>query len=97
MSAAIVIAGKDKGKTGKVLAINPKSQRAVVESINTSKKARRRTQQDQQGGFMDLEVPIHLSNLALIDKKKNKPTRYGISVGKDGSKLRLGKKSGDTI
>ena len=75
-----VIAGKDKGKTGKVLIVYPGQNRAVVESINVYKKAQRKTQQNQQGGFVDIELPIHLSNLMLIDKKSNKPTRFGMKT-----------------
>lgn len=93
----IVIAGKDKGKTGKVLKIFPKDNRAVVEHINLVKKARRRTQQDQQGGFVEIEAPIHMSNIMLVDKKTNKPTRFGVSILKDGSKVRISKKSGEVI
>ncbi len=93
----IVLAGKDKGKTGKVLQILPKANRAIVEHINVVKKSQRKTQENQQGGFIDIEVPIHLSNIALIDKKTNKPTRFGISIQKDGAKVRISKKSGEVI
>ncbi len=93
----IVIAGKDKGKKGKVLRIFPGKNRAVVESINKVKKAKRRTQQDQEGGFIDIEQPIHLSNVMLLDKKTNRPTRFGVSILKDGSKVRVSKKSGEVI
>ena len=93
----IVLAGKDKGKTGKVLHVNAKDQRVLVESINTVKKAQRPTQENQKGGFIDIERPIHLSNVALIDKKTNKPTRTGINILKDGSKVRISKKSGEVI
>jgi large subunit ribosomal protein L24 len=93
----IVTAGKDKGKTGKVLRIFPDGQRVLVENINQAKKAQRPTQQNQQGGFIEIEVPLHISNVMLLDKKTNKPTRFGISVLKDGSKVRISKKSGEVI
>ena len=93
----VVIAGKDKGKTGKVLQVYPENERALVEHINLVKKARRRTQQDQQGGFVDIEAPIHVSNIMLIDKKTNKPTRFSASILKDGTKVRISKKSGEVI
>ena len=93
----MVIAGKDKGKTGKVLSVLPSQQRAVVENINLVKKARRRTQQNQQGGFVDIEAPIHLSKIMLMDKKTNKPSRFRVSILKDGSKERISKKSGEVI
>ena len=93
----MVIVGKDKGKTGKVLKILPENNRLVGEKINIVKKARRRTQQDQQGGFVEIESSIHISNVMLVDKKTNKPTRFGISILKDGTKVRISKKSGEVI
>lgn len=93
----IVIAGKDRGKMGKILRVYPKANRVVVEKINIIKKAKRRTQQDQQGGFVELESPIHVSNVMLVDKKTNQPTRFGISVLKDGTKVRISKKSGEAV
>lgn len=93
----MVIAGKDKGKTGKVLRVIPEQQRAVVEHINLVKKAQRKTQQNQQGGFVNIEAPIHLSNIMLVDKKSNKPTRFGVSILKDGSRVRVSKKSKEVI
>lgn len=93
----MVIAGKDKGKTGKVLWVLPQKNRAVVENINVIRKVQRRTQQNPQGGFLNIEVPIHLSNLMLVDKKTNKPTRFGVVVQKDGLKTRLSRKSGEVI
>lgn len=92
----MVIAGKDKGKMGKVLEVFPTDQRALVENINLVKKARRRTQKDQQGGFMDIERPIHVSNIMLVDHS-NKPSRFKITVAKDGSKERVFKESGEVI
>ncbi|MFA5088027.1 MAG: 50S ribosomal protein L24 [Candidatus Omnitrophota bacterium] len=93
----MVITGKDKGKTGKVLNVFPAKQRAIVENINMVKKARRRTQQDQQGGIVAVEATIHLSNLMLLDKAGNKPTRFSTSVLKDGTRVRLSKKSKEAI
>jgi large subunit ribosomal protein L24 len=93
----VVIAGKDKGKTGKVLKVFPKQERMIVEHINLVKKTLRRTQENQKGGFTEIEMPIHRSNIMLIDKKTNKPTRYGISTLRDGTKVRISKKSGEVI
>ncbi len=93
----MVIAGKDKGKTGKVLRIFPHKSRVLVEKINMVKKSQRKTQQNQEGGIVDLEAPIHISNVMLIDKKTHKPTRFGISILKDGSKERISKKSGEAV
>lgn len=92
-----VLAGKDKGKTGKVLHVFPASSRLLVEKINLVKKARRKTQQNQAGGLVEIEAPLHRSNVMLIDKKTNKISRFGVSILKDGSKTRLSKKSGEEI
>lgn len=92
-----VLSGKDKGKTGKVLMVFPKQRRAIVENINMIKKTQRPTQQNQKGGFTEIEMPMHLSKLSLIDKKTNKPTRFGNNVLKDGSKVRIAKKSGEAV
>ncbi len=89
-----VLAGKDKGKKGKVLEVYPTGNRALVENINLVKKAVRRTQNNPQGGFADKEAPIHLSNLMLFCKQCNKPTKFKINVLKDGSKMRQCKKCG---
>ena len=93
----MVITGKDKGKTGKVLRVFPEANRVLVEKINVVKKAKRKTQQDQQGGFVEIEVPLHISNVMLVDKKTNQPTRFGVKILKDGTKVRYSKKSGEVI
>ena len=93
----IVTAGKDKGKTGRVMRVIPSLYKAVVENINLVKKAKRRTQQDPKGGIMEMEAPIHLSNLMLVDKQTNTPSRFKVSLKEDGKKLRLSKKSGAVI
>ncbi len=93
----VVTAGKDKGKTGKVLKVYSGNGRVLVEHINLIKKTQRRTQENQQGGFIEIEMPIHSSNVMLIDKKTNKPTRFGVSILKDGTKVRISKKSGEVV
>ncbi|NCU33327.1 MAG: 50S ribosomal protein L24 [Candidatus Moranbacteria bacterium] len=93
----VVLAGKDKGKSGRVIEVDYKKDRVIVESVNKFKKAQRRTQTNPQGGFIDIEKPIHVSNVALIDKKTNKPTRIGIKILKDGTKVRISKRSGEVI
>lgn len=93
----VVIAGKDKGKSGKVLHVYPQIDRAIVENINMVKKAQRRTQEKQQGGFIEIEAAIHISNLMLADKKGNKPTRLGAMMDKNGGKKRIARKSGEVI
>lgn len=93
----IVTSGKDKGKTGRVMRVMPVESRAIVENINLVKKAKRRTQQDQKGGIIEIEAPIHLSNLMLVDKQTNRPTRFKIEMAKDGTKMRLSKENGAVI
>jgi len=83
-----VLAGRDKGKTGKVIHVYPKKDRALVEGINIAKKHIRRSQQHPQGGILNQELPIHLANLALLDPTSSKPTRLKTIVAKDGSKQR---------
>lgn len=88
-----VNAGRDKGKTGKVLHVFPQKGRALVENINMVKKHTRKTQKNPQGGVILQELPIHLSNLSVIDPSSNKPSRIKALVGKDGSKQRISAKS----
>ena len=73
-----VLAGKDKGKNGKIKSINFKTNRVVVEGVNVVKKAMKPNQANQQGGIVDLEKAIHISNVALTDPKSGKPTRVCI-------------------
>ena len=93
----MVISGKDKGKTGHVLQVFTRQGRAVVENVNLVKKAQRKTQKNPQGGIIDIEAPIHVSNIMLIDKKTNQPTRFSNTILKDGGKVRLSKKSQEVI
>ena len=93
----IVITGKDKGKIGKVLRVLPEQGRVIVENINMIKKSRRRTKQDQQGGIISKEASIHISNVMLVDKKADKPTRFSVSILKDGSRERVSKVSGEVL
>ena len=88
-----VLAGRDKGKTGKVIHVYPKKDRALVEGVNMAKKHVRRSQQHPQGAVLSKELPIHLANLGLLDPVSNKPTRIKTLVAKDGSKQRTGAKS----
>ncbi len=92
-----VMVGKDKGKTGKVVRVMPKTRLAVVENINVVRKAVKKSDTYPQGGYVELEKPVSMSNLMLIDKKSNKPTRFKAQVLKDGGKVRIAKKSGETI
>ncbi|WP_157018955.1 50S ribosomal protein L24 [Mesorhizobium xinjiangense] len=91
----VVLAGKDKGRTGEVVRVMPKDEKAVVRGVNMVRRHQRQSQ-TQEGGILSKEAPIHLSNLAVADPKDGKPTRVGIEV-KDGQKVRVAKRSGVTI
>ncbi len=91
----VVLAGKDKGRSGEVLRVMPQEDRAVVSGINIVKRHQRQTQ-TAQGGIIAKEAPIHLSNLAIADKN-GKPTRVGFRVDDGGNKVRFAKTTGDVI
>jgi large subunit ribosomal protein L24 len=92
----IVLAGKDKGKSGEVLRVMPKEERALVQGINMARRHQRQTP-SQEGGIISKEMPIHVSNLSLRDPKDGKPTRVGYKFLQDGKKVRFAKRSGEVI
>ncbi len=97
-----VISGKDRGKTGRVLRVDPAKRRVWVEGVNIQKKhLRPRTLRDVQrqqevGGILEREGPIHVSNVMLVDPKSGQPTRVGV-VRRDGRRVRIAKRSGAEI
>ena len=92
----IVLAGADKGKTGKVLQVLKEKERAIVEGLNLVSKSQKPSAKNPQGGIVKQEAPIHISNLSLVDPKSGKPTR--ISVKHEGKNvIRIAKKSGEEI
>ena len=91
-----VIAGEEKGKEGKVLRVDREKNRAIVEGLNLVKKHTKPNAQNPQGGIVEKEASIHISNLALIDSKTKKTTRVGFEV-RDGKKVRISKKSNVVI
>ncbi|MBR6262525.1 MAG: 50S ribosomal protein L24 [Prevotella sp.] len=93
----IVLAGDDKGKTGKVLNVDREKMRATVEGVNIVTKSTKPSAKNPQGGFVKVEAPIHISNLSLIDPKTKKATRIAIKVNADGKKVRIAKSSGEEI
>ena len=93
----MVIAGKERGKRGKVLRVLPDEGRVIVERINLIKKHQRPTQKLRQGGIIEREGSLHLSNVMLVDPRSDKPTRVGVRLLADGKKVRLAKKSGEMI
>ena len=92
-----VNAGEDKGKTGRVLKVLISKNRAVVEGINMVTKHTKPTAKHPQGGRIQMEAPIHISNLSLVDPKSGNATRIAIKVKEDGKKVRIAKKSGEEI
>ena len=93
----VVVAGKERGKRGRVLRVTPDKNRVVVERINMIKKHQRPTQKLRQGGIIEREGAIHLSNVMLVDPTSSKPTRIGMRELGDGKKVRVARKSGEII
>ena len=91
----VVLAGKDKGRTGEVLAVLPKEDRAVVRGVNMVKRHQRQTQ-TQEAGIINKEASLHLSNLAIADPKDGKPTSVGFRIEGE-KKVRVAKRSGVVI
>ncbi len=91
-----VLAGKDKGKTGRIVKVDPVTQRVVVQGVNMVKKTMRKKNQQDQGGIKEIEAPIHISNVALVTKN-GETSRIGYRVEADGSKVRIAKKTGEVI
>ncbi len=92
----IVLTGKDKGKTGEVLKAVPEKRRVIVQGVNVVKKHNKPTQ-FSAGGIEEKELSIHVSNVALTDPKSDKPTRVGYKTLKTGKKVRVARKSGETV
>ena len=93
----VVVAGKERGKRGKVLRVIPEKGRVVVERINMIKKHQRPTQKIRQGGIIEREGAIHLSNVMLVDPNSDKPTRVGMKALSDGKKVRVARRSGEML
>ena len=91
----VVIAGKDKGAEGEVVQVFPKTNKIIVNGINTAKKHSKPSRGNQQGGIIDRDMPIDASNVMLVHK--GKPTRVGYKVNADGTKVRVAKSNGEVI
>ncbi len=85
-----IVAGDDKGKTGKVKEVRRKEGKVIIEGVNVVKKAMRQQRAGGQGGIVDKEMPVDISNVALYDGKSGKPTRIRMGLSKDGRKVRVG-------
>ena len=92
----VVTTGRDKGKKGEVIKVFPKEARALVSGVNVVKRHQRQTQK-AQGGIVNKELPVHLSNLAHVDPKSGDATRVGWKILGDGRRVRFAKKSGEVI
>jgi large subunit ribosomal protein L24 len=96
----IVIAGKDRGKRGKVLRVDPEKSKVIVEGLNMIKRHQKAQQtgpgSQQPGGVIEREAPIHVSNVSLLDPKDGKPTRVGVEIV-DGKRFRIARRSGTRI
>ncbi len=100
--AVIVISGKHKGHTGRVVRTEPTKKRVFVEGVNMVKRHSRPrsvkdTQRGDSGGIIEQEGPIHVSNVMLLDPKDNKPTRVGVRAGESGKRQRFSKRTGNAI
>jgi large subunit ribosomal protein L24 len=99
-----VISGKDRGKTGRVMSVDPKKQKVYVEGLNIQKRSRRprtlrdtQRQQETAGGIIEAPGPIHVSNVQLLDPKSGDPSRIAVKRGENGRRTRVAKKSGTEI
>lgn len=93
----VVIAGRDKGRQGRVLRVIAETDRVLVEGINVVKRHTRPTPQNPEGGIIEKPMPVHVSNVMLWDSKADKPTRVRYRVEDDGTKVRVSTKSGTVL
>ena len=93
----MVVRGDDKGKRGEVIRVYPKKGRITVKGINIVKKHRKARSAEEQSGIIEMEAPIHVSNVMLIDPKNGEPTRTKMRIDEDGTKERISVKSGEAI
>jgi len=92
-----VLAGKDRGKEGEVMFAFPEKNTVIVEGVNLAKKHQRPQGENQPGGIIDKDMPMHVSNVAVISPKDGKPTRVGYKFLEDGTKIRVCKRTGAEI
>ena len=92
-----VLSGKDKGKEGEVMRALPREGKVIVDGVNVARKSQRPTRSTQQGGIIDKDMPIQVSNVALVCPSCGKPTRVGFKIDASGTKARVCKKCGGEI
>jgi large subunit ribosomal protein L24 len=93
----MVIAGESKGQSGRIIRVIPKANRAVVEGVNMVFKHQKPSATNPQGGRLQMEAPLHISNLKLVDPKSGEPTRIGRKKDENGKLVRFAKKSGEIV
>lgn len=93
----LIIAGKDKGKSGRVVRVDRKRRKVFVENLNIVKRHQRPRSMNEQGGIIEKEGPIDVSNVVLLDPTDNEPTRIGVRVADDGERVRYSKRTDKTI
>ena len=94
----LVIAGRDRGKKGRVLSVNPEKSRVIIEGVSMIKRhTKPNPQKNVKGGIVEREAAIHASNVMLIDPDSSAPTRIGYTVANDGTKTRISRKSGTVV
>ncbi|HKW10321.1 MAG TPA: 50S ribosomal protein L24 [Gemmatimonadaceae bacterium] len=93
----MIVRGDDKGKRGEVIHVYPKKGRITVKGVNIVKRHRKARTAEEQSGIVEMEAPIHVSNVMLIDPKSGEPTRTKMRLDEDGTKERISVKSGDAI
>ena len=94
----LVIAGRDRGKKGRVLSVNPEKSRVIVEGVGMIKRhTKPNPQKNIKGGIVEREAAIHASNVMLLDPDSSAPTRIGYTVSNDGTKTRISRKSGNVV
>jgi len=93
----LVVAGKEKGKKGRVISVEPKEDKILIERINIIKRHMKPSKKYSQGGIIEKEAPLHISNVMLVCSKCGKPTRIGNTVLSDGKKARICKKCKEVI
>ena len=89
-----VLTGKDRGKEGEVMFAFPEKDTVIVEGVNLAKKHQRATSETMQGGIIDKDMPMHVSNVAVLSPKDGEPTRVGFKILEDGTKVRICKRTG---
>ena len=92
-----IIAGKDKGLTGKIVKVDPEKERVYVQGANMVSKAMKKRNQQDQGGIVKIEAPIHVSNVALVVNKNGETSKVGYKIDASGKKVRYAKKTGEVV